>query len=103
MLNPENFLEWEWRIDAGVGAGTFNPLLDRIDARVWRVNATTAAGGTITYNIAAPNPTATVVTLLAGTNYTAEPSGMLAGGTGFSIVFGAGIDQWNVEWIRRVQ
>jgi hypothetical protein len=104
VIYPENFLEWEWRVDSGGANGTFNVLLDRADARVWRLYAVgQAPGGNVNISIGAPNPTNNIILVATGTTITLEPRGMLAGGNGFAINFDAGILFWVVEWIRKVQ
>lgn len=105
MLFPENFLEWEWRADSGSGVSTFNVLLDRADARVWRISVLNsgAVGGVMTISYGAPNPSVSNVTIPPSGAVGLEPCGMLAGGNGFSISFDVNVTQWTVEWIRRVQ
>lgn len=98
-LYPENWLEWEWGIENGSGAGTF----DLRNARVWRVTALgTAIGGNINFSTAPPGPTNYIVVTpaTAGAQLVFEPRGMFACG---SVSFDVNVGRWYVEWIRQVQ
>lgn len=92
MKQPEDWLDWEWRVTTGQGAFTWV----QNNARVWRISGTSTGGGLVTFTWFKPNST-NILTLLPGQSFNVEPCGMYSGIGG--VIFSAGVTSWMVEWL----